>query len=1126
MAILEIHNGSGAVEYVTIRREQPVVFGSDPKCDIRLAGPGVLPFHGRIGWKGHRYRVEAFPESRSLDFNGKQVISASFRTGDEVRVGPCVIYMSQSDDPDAPAKGAETSAGARPQAQAGKAAPRARSIAAGAASDTAAAVAVATAPKSKLSPLLDLFTTKGPGEERVLSSPLVMAMGAVMFGLTVAGVYLYKEIRRSSADQIYNKAVESLEQGSYKQALDGFDKFLAGHRDDPRANKARVLHALADVRQFSGGITPSWTEVIKKSKKMIEDVGKYKEFEDEKLELAEIVLKAAEGMADNTKAKADAALLKETEGASLLLSIVLGNKSADKMRSKSRFPAKYADAQAAVTKAQSRVDALAAIDKALEAKSAVGVYKVREELLSTYPDLGSDTDLVKRIDSANELLRAATQFDPTTKAGESTPRPEPLGPPTSLVLRLDTESAPTANPPLIYALAGGFATALDGSNGAPVWQVPVGLTSPFPPQPVTGGAIPSVMAFDARYNELVRLNAKTGALIWRQEIGVPITEPPLMLGNQVVLASPVGRLTQIDFETGEVRGALDLGRKLTRSPVADETGKFLYVMGDEANLFLIALERNRMSCTGVEYIGHGSGSIPCAPARIGRFLVVVENQTMLDGRWIVYLLDEDGSAAKKVQQVPISGWTWAPPPTSGKTIWSVGDRGGVTAFAIGPYDKSDPFRLAGQVVPDAERSGPAYGKARSERELWRSSSLSAKFDLDPEQSSLSMGWTLQEAGPSLGPIQQADRLIAFTHQYSEGQGVALWGVNPADGKVAWRTVLGTPWVSPPSPAADGSGLVLAANDGRPMTIPLEKLKTGGFVAQPINKPGSPKFLSSGATILQLDGLTITVPSNTADHYLLSENGGAPTRVNLTEALAAPPTVWKGGLVLPAGNGWVYWVDPRNGEPKADPYMPAYDRSKPIQWRVPLVIDDESLLLTDSGGRIHRLIIREEPRPRLVAQPADPLELGNAVVADPILVGGTAIVTTADDRVRGILTRDLGNAGAWKLEGARAAGPYRIGEGVLVGDESGRLLSIAGDTQTTWTSTPGSAPMAGPPALVGDAAWVVGRNGEFRKINLQDGSEAARLKAEFLPAGGLAAIGQEVAVFVGPGTIRLLTPSAP
>ncbi|MFO0957235.1 MAG: FHA domain-containing protein [Isosphaeraceae bacterium] len=205
MATLEVHNGSGAVEYVTIRREQPVVFGSDPKCDIRLSGPGVLPFHGRIGWKGDRYRVEAFPESKSLDFNGKQVISASFRTGDEVRIGPCVIYMSQSDDPGGKATAAPAATrpeAATPRAQARPVeapAPRARSVAAAAA--TATAVAAPAAPKP-IHALLDLFTSKGPDDERVLSSPLVLALVMVMFGLSAAGVYLYKEIRRSSADQI------------------------------------------------------------------------------------------------------------------------------------------------------------------------------------------------------------------------------------------------------------------------------------------------------------------------------------------------------------------------------------------------------------------------------------------------------------------------------------------------------------------------------------------------------------------------------------------------------------------------------------------------------------------------------------------------------------------------------------------------------------------------------------------------------------------------------------------------------------------------------------------------------------------------------------------------------------
>ena len=51
MATLEVHDGQGRVERVTISRDQTILFGSSPKCDIVLDGPEVLPFHGRLRWK-------------------------------------------------------------------------------------------------------------------------------------------------------------------------------------------------------------------------------------------------------------------------------------------------------------------------------------------------------------------------------------------------------------------------------------------------------------------------------------------------------------------------------------------------------------------------------------------------------------------------------------------------------------------------------------------------------------------------------------------------------------------------------------------------------------------------------------------------------------------------------------------------------------------------------------------------------------------------------------------------------------------------------------------------------------------------------------------------------------------
>ena len=63
MATLEVHDGKGKVEYVSIPREGTALIGSDPKCDVVLSGPGVLPIHARLRWKRGRWKVEATPRS-------------------------------------------------------------------------------------------------------------------------------------------------------------------------------------------------------------------------------------------------------------------------------------------------------------------------------------------------------------------------------------------------------------------------------------------------------------------------------------------------------------------------------------------------------------------------------------------------------------------------------------------------------------------------------------------------------------------------------------------------------------------------------------------------------------------------------------------------------------------------------------------------------------------------------------------------------------------------------------------------------------------------------------------------------------------------------------------------------
>src|SRR5262249_6648897 len=287
---------------------------------------------------------------------------------------------------------------------------------------------------------------------------------------------------------------------------------------------------------------------------------------------------------------------------------------------------KLAEARAAVRKAQVRTRSLAAMDQALADGSATRAYQARDNLVDQYADLAQDRELVARMTGANELIRKAVTVDGTRKAAARSPRPDPLGPPTAVVLRSRTEPASGTPAPesIVFALADGFGYGIDGTSGAPLWQVPLGLASPFVPQIVPGAA--AVIAFDARSDELMRLDARSGALAWRLELGERVADPPLVLGNQLVQVLPSGKVMLVSLETGELQAAVNLGRPLARTPVSDESGRHLYVPGRQDTLFV--LNRDPLGCAAVEYLGHQDGSIPCAPALLGRYFILPADATL------------------------------------------------------------------------------------------------------------------------------------------------------------------------------------------------------------------------------------------------------------------------------------------------------------------------------------------------------------------------------------------------------------------------------------------------------------------------------------------------------------------
>jgi outer membrane protein assembly factor BamB len=1141
MATLEVHDGKGRVEYVSISRDNPALFGSDPKCDIVLSDPSILPFHGRLRFKGGKFKAEATPEAQAIVLNGQKVLASTFRQGDEIRVGSYRIFMLNPDD--GPVDVEKTRVQSKPKGLArmergdwakglevappsveGQAVANRGRRASGREGAGAEAPAV-TAPPPPATPwgrLVRMLTSGDapPGQERVITSPLVLGLAGTLTVLALLSFWLWGVIVHRTTESQYRHAMDTLEQGDYLNAIQAFDKFLAAHPKDPRAGKVKVLRALANVRQYTSGGSPIWTDAFDAAKEMVKTTGEEEAFQDSSADLAELVVKIGEGLADRAHAGADANTLAMTESA-VKFHDRIGGPSAKTLRARSKWPGKLAEARAAVQKGQKRTSTLAKMDAAIKAGSAAKIFDARDALVTEYPDLANDKPLVERMTRGNNLLLNAVTFDKTRRAAESTPRTDPLGPPVSVVLRTQSSERPPASDgtsaTVVFALSQGFAYGINGNTGAPLWHVPVGLSAPFPPLAVQGSDS-AALVFDARHNELVRLDSKTGALAWRQSLGERITDPPLVVGRQVMQTTPGGKLLVLDFATGELRGSLDLHRPLTRTPVANETGQYLYVMADEASLFVVKLDP--VSCVGVEYVGHDAGSIPCSPARVGRYLVVAENDGLNEGHWRVYLLDEDGPKLRPVQRLAVPGWTWSTPASEGQVIWMLSDRGGLTAYSLGPYDAKTPFqKIAGQTA-QLKSTGPAFARTRGERQLWVASSLSARYDLDAQRGRLSTAWTRVEAGAALAPIQVAGRNAILTQQATEGRGVTLWGINPNTAAVSWKTTLGAPWPVALATGSDGESLSAIGLDGSPISISRDQLNSGGFIELTIPGPGDFKLPSVAIDRIEVDGATLLVPGSNASQIFVREGSGTLRTVDLPTPLGAAPLVWNHDLLIPGDDGRVYLIDPKTGVSKADPYVPPYDRAKPPQWRAPVVADGEAVALSDTAGRVRRLVRQSECRSRLVAS-GEEISLGSALIADPASIGSALLVATADGRVRALGGRDLSTLGAWPLDAPRALGPLNLGPVAIVADTSGALLAFEPDGQRRWAISLREGAPIGPPLTQQESLWILTKDGTIQRRALADGASLDRYSLGILPAGGPLALGQDVVVPAAPGTVRML-----
>ncbi len=155
----------------------------------------------------------------------------------------------------------------------------------------------------------------GAGQERIVSSPLVLGLVASLIVLVAMGYGLAAIIAATTATRAFNRGVQDYDDGDYSTAIRELDSFLEKNPEDPRGGKARVLMAMANVRQYVSVEGGTWTSALEASRRALDEVGGLEEFRDVRADLGELLIRVGEGLADRARSTTDPKALAEAESA-------------------------------------------------------------------------------------------------------------------------------------------------------------------------------------------------------------------------------------------------------------------------------------------------------------------------------------------------------------------------------------------------------------------------------------------------------------------------------------------------------------------------------------------------------------------------------------------------------------------------------------------------------------------------------------------------------------------------------------------------------------------------------------------------------------------------------------------
>ncbi len=932
-------------------------------------------------------------------------------------------------------------------------------------------------------------------------SPFLWGGGVLLLVLIGSGVLLYFVLSRGNATAMYEVAEKAYADGSYSQAIEHYDNFLESFPSDKNSGAARVRRGLAMLR-IEVNSKNDMDGALKVAEEVLPEMNKEEKMEEARAELSGLLPTIAEGFA------ARARKTPETEGSRINVELAL--RAMKLVNNPDYLPSSQRKAQLGrIEKIEEEIrieqreinrdfalaEALKNITAQLKEGDTIAAYETREKLVKEYNDL-----------ETNEQLRAAVLKISDAVAGKATTdnlNQEPLpGERTAPVAAQLLPSAsrgdgdPALNGQLLAFLVNGSVYGVDGGKGKLLWKQFVGYDTVYHPQPMEDRPGSDILLVDARYDELQRVKAATGEVVWRQQIGEEFARP-LVTADAVIVTTRSGRVCQIEAATGKLNVATQLPQATTSAPGIDAANSRLFQPGGHSNLYMMSALR--MSVSGVHYLGHKSGAIETSPVVWKGHVFVAVNEG--PDFAMLHVLTVSGSEIKKAQPpIRLDGRVSSSMKVLGRRVMVVTELGAYYLFDVDLSSKARPVKTTISTAAVLKKPTRIYTTGEGSN-LWAAEERLAYYQVQPALSELSTPVVKFGQDTFISPLQMAPSGAVFhARRPQNSPAYVVAASRKEDDKPLWEMEIGTPLIDGLAIDKTRGEYVGMSVFGRLFRIPAGEVSKGDMN---IVAPWAPNATSTGPQYAHRteigDGRLAFTAAHRGDLLLVydPENNARPVRQRKykipEEPLTGPPAAFKKAVLAPSAAGQIFWLDP-GSETVKSAFQPQLKPGEKVVWRRPLVLDGgEEFVVGDNRGFVYRVGVKKSVDEYLAelqkSKAPGALLSGFAQVDKNLFVAGAG---NGGDQLLMFELPKLELKSQTPLGGRWTWGPYKIGGNILAASDRGGLLCVDGAGKKLWQAPLAYGPLTGHPMLLtagSNTDYVIcTEGGVVWRVSSKDGAE--------------------------------------